>query len=219
MFALAMVGCSATNPRETAHVLGSPPVNLSGDESVTVLLNYFGLEGRAIEGELLGCIREGIRRAHPELRVVPPDEFRSLAFPDLAPDAAPRSPQYLGLILDNAVFRDRIAPLNLRYLIAIGGETRVKQSGGVIAGAAPAPAGAFLFGAWVWNRDTQLVASILDLKQAGAATEINANARGTAWLVLVEGLPIGAPAFTEANACATLGDKLSQFLVEPGGAR
>ncbi len=73
MFALAMVGCSATNPKETAHVLEGPSVNLSGDESVTVLLNYFGLEGRAIEGELFGCIRDGIRRAHPKLRVVPPD--------------------------------------------------------------------------------------------------------------------------------------------------
>jgi len=137
------------------------------------------------------------------------------SFPDLPPEAAPRSPQFLGMLLDNPVFRDRIAPLNLRYLIAIGGETRVKQSGGAIAGAAPAPAGAFLFGAWVWNRDTQLVASILDVKQTGAAAEINAKASGTAWLVLVEGLPIGAPAFTETNACARLGDKLSQFLVAP----
>ncbi len=219
MLALAMTGCSATGAKRASRGPEGQAVTLSGDESVTALLNYFGLEGRAIEGELVGCIRDGIRRARPELRVVLPDEFRRLAFPDLAPEAAPRSAQYLGMLLDNASFRERIAPLNLHYLIAIGGETRVKQWGGAIAGSAPAPAGAFLFGAWVWDRDTRLVASILDLKQSGSAVEISATAQGRAWLVLVEGLPLGAPAFTEANACARLGDKLSQFLVEPRRAQ
>ncbi len=212
---LGTVGCSTSGSPVALQGPGDSGTNRSGDESVTVFLNYFGLEGRAIEGELVGCIRQGIRRIHPELRVVPPDEFRRLAFPDLPPDAAPRSPQYLGMLLDNAAFRKRIAPLNLRYLIAIGGETQVKQTGGLIAGTAPAPGGAVLLGGWVWRRDTRLVASILDLKQPGSAAEMDATAKGTAWLVLIEGLPLGAPAFTEANACAALGDKVARYLGEP----
>src|SRR5215468_4103277 len=122
LLASAVAGCSATTPP----IANAPGALLPAGEAVTVFLNYFGLEGRAVEGELVGCIRDGIRRAHPELRVVPPDDFRRLAFPDLPPDAAPRSPHYLGMLLDNAAFRERIAPLNLHYLIAIGGETRVK---------------------------------------------------------------------------------------------
>lgn len=212
---LGMAGCSTTGSPVASQGPGDPGANGSAGESVTVLLNYFGLEGRAIEGELVGCIRDGIRRAHPALRVVPPDEFRRLAFPDMAPDAAPRSPQYLGILLDNATFRERIAPLNLHYLVAIGGETHVKETGGAVAGAAPGPGGAFLFGAWVWKRDTRLVASILDLKQGGSAAEMNTTARGTAWLVLIQGLPLGAPAFTEAKACAALGNKVARYLGEP----
>ena len=215
LFAIATTGCSETSRGESPQLTNGATAHPPAGEAVTVFLNYFGLEGRAVEGELVGCIRDGIRRAHPELRVVPPDEFRRLAFPDLAPEAAPRSPQYLGMLLDSAAFRERIAPLNLHYLIAISGETRVKQTGGAVAGTAPAPGGAFLVGGWIWNRDTRLVASILDLKVTGAPAEMGATAQGTAWLVLIEGLPLGAPAFTEGRACAELGDKVARYLVEP----
>ncbi len=189
--------------------------NVAGSEAVTVLLNYMGLEGRTVEEEIVGCIRAVIRKVHPELRVIPADEFRRIAFPDLAPEAAPRSPQYLGMLLDNAVFRERIAPLNIRYLVAIGGDTRVETAGGAVAQPLPysvSPSGGVFFGAWVWDRKTRLIATILDLKQSREATEVSASAEGTAWLVVIQGLPLGAPAFTETNACAALGDKVARFL-------
>ncbi len=120
--------------------------NAAGSEAVTILLNYMGLEGRTVEEEIVGCIRDGIRKTHPALRIVPPDEFRHTAFPDLAPEAAPKSPEYLGMLLSDPVFRERIMPLNIRYLIAIGGDKQVKTSGGAVGFAASAPAAADLEG-------------------------------------------------------------------------
>lgn len=49
---------------------------------------------------------------------------------NLNPDAAPRHPQYLGLLLTNPVCQSRLAPLNLRYLVAIGGATDIDTKGG-----------------------------------------------------------------------------------------
>ena len=203
--ALLWTGCTTppSRPVETRDV--------AGGGTVTVLLNYMGLEGRAIEQELVACVGEGIRKVHPELRVVPPDEFRRVAFPDLAPDASPRSPQYLGMLLDNPVLRERIAPLRLRYVIMIGGDTRVTQRGGMTMLPASVPGGPLPVGGWVRDRQTELAASILDLTRARPTTELNASASGTSWLVVFGLLPVGAPALTEAQACAELGDKVAQF--------
>ncbi len=210
-------GCSTPQVQKASDAASATGAAVARDEAVTVLLNYFGLEGRAIEEELVGCIGAGIRKGHPTMRIVSPDEFRRAAFPDLAPEAAPRNPQYLGMLLTNPLFKERLSPLNLRYLIAIGGATKVETKGGaVLAGGYGV---GILVGAWVWDRKTQLVASILDLKQARPAAEMDASTEGTAWLVLIQGLPLGVPAFTETNACTALGDKVAQFLLDASRAR
>jgi hypothetical protein len=199
-------GCSTTpsGQEQTSAV--------AGQDAVTVLLNYLGLEGRTMEQEMVDCVSDAIRRSHPNVRVVPPDEFRRVAFPDLTPDAAPRSPRYLGMLLDNTVFRESIAPLRLRYVIMIGGETRVEQKGGMTMLPASVPGGPFPVGGWVRNNETELVASILDLAQTRPSAELNASARGTSWMVLLGLLPVAASARTEASACAQLGDEVARFL-------
>jgi len=199
-------GCSATPSRQ------EQTSAVAGQDAVTVLLNYLGLEGRTMEQEMVDCVSDAIRRNHPDVRLVPPDEFRRVAFPNLAPDAAPRSPRYLGMLLDNTVFRERIALLHLRYVIMIGGETRVAQKGGMTMLPASVPGGPLPVGGWVRNNETELVASILDLAQTRPSAELNASASGTSWMVLLGLLPVGAPARTEATACAELGDAVARFL-------
>jgi len=51
--------------------------------------------------------------------VIPPDEFRQTAFPDLAPGESPAANWYE--LVKGSAFNERIAPLNLRYLILIKG--------------------------------------------------------------------------------------------------
>lgn len=179
-------------------------------EGVTILLHYHSRspsaearesEARDVEQEIVGCVTNAVRRAHPRLRIVPPDEFRRVAFPDLPHAAAPRSVEYLSVLADHPIFRQRIAPLNLRYVIAVGGATAHSDAIGVIGVAA----------IWVWSRHSRLAAAVLDLKQGGSATIAEATAEGVGtavWFIL----PIGVPTRTETHACDDLGRRIAEFL-------
>lgn len=170
-----------------------------------------------MEEEIVGCVSTIVRRAHPTLRIVPSDEFRRVAFPDLPAAAAPRSPEYLSLLLNHPVFRERTARLNLRYVIAIGGATTVAdtRAGALMLpapapGGVPTPAGAVIFGAW--DRRSRLAAAVLDLKEARSARIAEAEAAGSGWFVAFL-LPIsGVPTFTETQVCEDLGQRIVQFL-------
>lgn len=168
-------------------------------------------EERAGADEIADCIGKVIRRAYPTLRIVPRDEFRRAAFPDLDPEAAPKSPDYLTLLLDHPVFRERIAPLGVRYLIFVGGRTEQQHNwGGIECGAGYG--GAACLGVVVWDRTSRLAASILDLKQTRSAGEMHAAASGHPWLAILGILPLGLPAFTESRACEDLGGNIARFL-------
>ena len=187
-------------------------------EAVTILLHYHSRqpsaearegEARQVEEEIVGCVSTIVRRAHPTLRIVPPDEFRRVAFPDLPAAAAPRSPEYISLLLDHPVFRERIARLNLRYVIAIGGATTMADAGGVVA-PVPSPRGVLIFKAW--DRSSRLAAAVLDLKEARSARIAEVEAAGRGWFVGFL-LPIGVfPTFTETQVCEDLGQRIAQFL-------
>lgn len=163
--------------------------------------------------EATSCIAAALRDAYPALKIVRADEFNRTA-PDVALELAPRALIHLPLLLNDAAFRARIAPLGLRYLISVQGETSQKAK--PIVGAVGGHGGAVTVLGAEWDRRSNLTASILDVEQVLGAGEIRASTQGKPWFVCVGMLflcaPIGAPAFTESKACKELGEGVVKFL-------
>jgi len=196
-----------TQSRDAATGLGT------GEAVAFIFSQQFSLEAKRLEEiEIIGCIGDAVRKAHPTLRIVPPDEFRRIAFPGIAPEAAPNKPEYLELLLDHPTFKERVAALGVRYLISVSGVT--EQTGGPEAGALGGQGAAVLVIAGSWDRKTSLTASVLDLQQKRIAGKLEAAASGHPWLLIVFPSPlmIGAPAFTESKACGDLGDAIAKFI-------
>jgi hypothetical protein len=163
-------------------------------------------------GAVETCITGAIQTQQPGLRIVPASEFNRVAFPDLPSGAAPTDMKYLSTVLPHPVFQERIAPLNLRYLIAVTGGTDEERSGGAISGAAPR---AFaVVGGYVWDRKSSFRATIVDLRSAQPAAQAQSASEGRAWLFFIMPSPIilGAPVFTESKACAELGAAIASFI-------
>jgi hypothetical protein len=184
--------------------LRSHPPSIERDEGIAIVVSH---EARDLEVKAVRCIRDAVTNAYPSLRIVSPDEFRHAAFSDLPPEGAPYSAEYLTPLLNDLRFRERIAPLKLRYLFCVSGVTEQ----GVVGAAAGAGAGLV-----VWNRSTGLTASVLDLKQLDRAEEIKAAQSGNPWVLIIAGVPLGVPSRTESQACDDLGQAVTKFL---GGQR
>src|SRR5262245_47666313 len=109
------------------------------------------------------CIHDSLRQVQPTLRVVSPGDFRSAALPPRASDevtfAYPMSESQQKL-LSSQDFRDRIAPLRLRYLVMVGEKEMVTRRD-------EAAGQGGLMSRW-WTRLT-LTASVIDLKDGHEA--------------------------------------------------
>ena len=112
------------------------PTEIESQDAVTAVLYEFGGEfSVAKENKFVGCITRAIHEAHPTVRFIPSDEFRRTALPDLTPEEA--SLELWGLLglgsqieplLKESAFRDRIAPLGVRYVITVSGSTHTLYS-------------------------------------------------------------------------------------------
>lgn len=189
-------GCTPAQARQAM----SAPIASEPDQAIAITVSH---EARDVEVEAIRCIQRAIAKAHPAVRTVSPDEFRRAAFPDLPPEAAAHSTEYLALLLGDPRFGQRLAPLGIRYLVSVSGVTEHSLVG--------AGAGGFA-GLFVWDRQTRLAASVLDLAEGRLAGEMPATASGNPWLLIAGGIPLGVPAMTESRACEQLGEAVVKFL-------
>lgn len=169
-----------------------------------------GVEEMSDEALLVDCIRSAIKDRNPKRRFVAYDTFRKLAFPDLPAIAAPRHPRYIRLVIERPDIRNRIADLNIRYMIFVGGVVETKQQGGI--GCLGAGYGFGCFGLVTWDKESRLAASILDLERMGGLETVKATTSGTAWFAVFIIFPLGFPAAPEAFACADQGAKIARLL-------
>ncbi len=206
---LLLVGCTSSKVEEAR----ANPTGIEPDEALSIIfLERFSLEGHALmRDEVVDCIGRSIRNANPSLQIIPPEEFRRAAFPDLEPEAAPRSPDSIALLLTHPVFRERISALNIRYLIVVGGATEYPQKSGEIS-CFGGPHGAACLGLIIWDKETRMAASVIDLKRARPAGEVTVTASGNPWFGVFLFYPIGLPAPTEPSACHDLGVAITKFI-------
>ena len=203
VFVLVLPGCAATGGNSSAAI--EPAVSgkassaviepsTSGKIMVALIRDFsFSAVTHDItdEGRIVDCLTAAIRRERPSQQIVSFEDFRRVAFPQLSSASAPRSPEYLGLLLKDPIFRKRIAPLEIRYIVFIGGVTELRTvfSGG---GCAVGPGAGVCAYYGEWDKNTRLAASVLDISGARPTREAEASAAGTDWFLFLIALPIGA---------------------------
>ena len=209
--ASALSACSVQQPHgQTQEV----PVANSDDGIMLVFLREFSFQPDTYdikdEDRILQCVSRAIRQRRPVQRIVEYDKFRQLAFPEINSASAPRQPKYLSIMFEDSDFREKVSHLGLRYIAFVGGVTKSIVEGGISC-VGVGPRGACI-GAWTWDKDSRVGASILDLGTMREAEALEARASGTAWFAIVGAFPIGLPAATEAAACDDLGLRIAEFL-------
>lgn len=202
--AVAGFGCSKSYITHTRLT----PTNLAADDVIAVIHVQSGHQeySDGLEKEVLECVTDALEDTHPTVQVVPPEEFRRVAFPDLTPAdiLSGDAPGEWEQLTKDPASVTRMAPLGIRYLIIVSGgtttDTRFEASS---TGA----------GAWgvIWDKQSILQAKIIDLKQGGEAGIVTASASGeTIWLW--PPAPLVIPTDPEGRACSELGNAIAKFL-------
>ncbi|MFQ5802956.1 MAG: hypothetical protein ACE5JQ_08695, partial [Candidatus Methylomirabilales bacterium] len=168
--------------------------------------------------EVLECIEEILEEHHPTVRVIAPDKFLEIAFPDLtADDSLPVVLSWEHMARDPR-FQERIAPLGLRYLITVFVEEGKGNT--VFAGPDPGvypPPPVFMAG---WDTWASMHAKVVDLMHARDAGEVQAEATGRSAAGIICIIPFYIPSFPEWRACDELAAGVVQLLAgesPPGG--
>ncbi len=160
-------------------------------------------------GDANACAVKSIVQKHPGVRIVSQGEFARIAFPDLPSENAPISPDSMKLLAESEVLRERIAPLNVRYLLYASALTEIRNDKGFFGALGGAGGGVALAGE-SWDKQSDYSLAIFDVK-TGRNTASQGSASGRGWffaaLVIVP-LAAGYSPATESQACQDLGNRV-----------
>lgn len=195
------------------------PTGLAPKDSIAIILRSPVEDERLseLENKVTGCIRDAFGDTYPDLRFVPAEELRKLVFPQLSTETIPTGELlWQGLQRDPA-FHGRIAPLGLRYLIAVNAEESTR-----LTGFEGGPGSSMLGGPlahWSWERSAIIEAIVVDTKHHRVSGHVLAYASGKSEagirLVTVPfpvPVPYGMTSFPASVACQALGERLVKFL-------
>jgi len=205
--ALALAGCASSG---SSAAISSPP-----KQAITVIRSEtfrfdWDKEIRPVRSDLERCAANAIEEHFPELRYVSRVEFARTAFPNLPIDSAPTSLNQVRVLLENTIFLQRLKPLNLRYIVYVGGHTEIEGAhyweviGGYMA--------ATVIGYSKWEKDTDVSALLFDLQAPLEVVSVEGHTEGTSWVAGLFPLFIGMPDSTESNACSDIGEQLVSTL-------
>lgn len=181
---------------------------IEADESIVVLKPGRNLEE---ENDFSVCVREALQDRKPDVKLANLDTFRDAMFPWFEPGTYPDDPAALRQVLSTPIVQKRAADLNLRYLIAVGGDSFAEETLNLHPGVLPAGT--------VWGKGkTDLAAAVWDFKKAGSPGSITVDTygySGFAQWVIFFGIFY---ANTEALACEEVAKQI-HLLVTGGGPK
>jgi hypothetical protein len=184
-----------------------------GRDEAVVLLAKPHVEGTGTEEGFTDCVASDLSRGEHSkngFRVDDNHKFVDALFPWFEPSTAPTRPEGLTALFNRPLVAAKLAETGVRYVVWFDGETRKTDGGGSIAcGAGPGGAGCIGFG-W-WEKESDYVATVWDLKETRAAGTVSTNVTGTSALVGVI-VPLPFIARVQGTACDRMADQLRSFL-------
>ena len=184
-------------------------------DTLTLVLDY-GYLARSLEDDarlevgLSQCLQQALKEGGQAVKLIPPDEFRRVVFPDLDFTFGPPSAETLGSLLEVPHFRQKTDSLQLRYLIAVR-EATTSGYEPLVTGWG-AMGGAFWIIGATHRKSTNLTARITDMKNPSETGEVSITAGSSGFYGVFVILPIIVPAMTESTACTRLGREIVQFI-------
>lgn len=215
LFALGALAVGCTKAWMSENRLAA--TGLGPQDAITVILvQRPGDEYSAgLESKVAGCVRNALQQIHSSVRIVPHDEFRQAAFSDPSLKELPQDDSSWQRLVGDPKFLERIAPLEVRYLIAVAvqeGRGPIDLHGG---GAGSGGAGIGAIGV-DWDRWAEMQATIMDMMHARVAGNVSSRARGKSAVGLavfiILPIPYGKPSFPLGTACWELGEGVAKFL-------
>ncbi len=198
---------------ETANTLTSP-VAVAESEGIVLLANATeSVENISLvtDDDMEACIVPAMRSANAHLRLIPARTFRARLYPYFSPSTMPGSLDEFQRMINDAVVHARIDTLRIRFLVLVeraGSANDVKN--GIFCGAAM-ETGACL-GLMLWDRRSEFVASVWDLRTQRSLGNVSVNAQGRGYMpALLIPLPVYVPA-THNRACQEFGQMLGRTL-------
>jgi len=199
------------------------PTGLAPQDAVAIILTAPVKDEQLSELErpVTGCVQSALAQVEADIRIVSGQEFRKLAFPDLTANQIPSGYFAWQRLLREPAFIQKIAPLDLRYVLAVDAEqgrrlTEVEWNAATSMVGGPGPS---LTASW--DNEVLLETIVVDAKHRRVAGAVHAYAKGNsgAGVSLVTFpvpflLPHGMPSFPFGVACSGLGEKLATFLAD-----
>jgi len=216
---LVLSGCMTAKVDETRQVAAA----VQADEAIVVLKKP-QLEGVGTEEGFLDCVQEklGGQLLHPEegqsakLRGAAPfkiygeQEFTDALFPWFEPSTAPANAAGLKTLLERPGVAERLEEIGVRYVVWLDGSTRKTDSGGSVS-CVIGPGGGGCIGLGWWEKQSDYVASVWDMRSAAEIGSVSTDVSGTSVLIgAVAPIPIITP--VRSTACGRLADQLRSFL-------
>ena len=163
--------------------------------------------------QVIDCIKKELSNVGPSVRLMAEDDFREILFPWFEPSVAPDTPEEMVSLLSRPLVRQRIKDQQIRYLISVAGGTEDDLSKGAVLCFGLPPPGPFFgcYGLQTQERESNLWATVWDLRMAEVANAPEASAKGTSFMAGLV-LPFWHTAKPDATACEMLADDLVAIL-------
>lgn len=210
LLAMLVAGCAASGTEPMESSKARPP-----KQAITVIRSNTFLfdwdkEIRPVRANLERCAATAVNKHFPDLRYISRADFIKTAFPNLPIDSAPTDLRYVRVVLESPTIRHRLEPINLRYIIYVGGKTEIEASHSwvVVGGYMAATAAGFS----TWEKDTDVNALVFDLQNPKNATRSEEHSEGTSWVAGLFPFVIGMSTASENRACNEIGKQLVNTL-------
>jgi hypothetical protein len=203
---LLLCACTKVHSQHELRSLGS----LRSSDNI-VLLSMLEDDNDYDDEDADICIRPTMLDANPELHFMPAKQFRGSLYPYLTPNTTPHDFEGYTNLLNKPEIQKRIDSLGVRYLVIVTkGGTDTHGDGAILCGGGYGGGGCLGL-AW-WDRKSELVVAVLDLKNKFHAGSVQASAAGTGVMpALILPIPVYIPA-TESAVCGEVGTRLGKLL-------
>ena len=162
------------------------------------------------EPEFIKCVGQHISSKSKLINVIEEQIFLDSLYPWFEARTAPLYLQNLEFLLENAIIRNNIMAMDIRFIIWIDGSTETSDEiGSVACGIGSGGAGCFGFGSW--TSEAHYEATIWNFEKLDQAARITSDASGQSYMpAIILPIPIIAP--VQSSACEGLGHQLLDFL-------
>jgi len=160
--------------------------------------------------EMIECVRRGLGKEAPQVRLVSHEEFHRVVFPGLKPAEVLLRADTLPVLLARPEIRQRINQLGLTHLLLVGGLT---ERAGTRPVGVVGYGGGFVVGGQ--REQTRLSATLFELSRGAEVTRVTAAAAGEVVAVAIFPfplIPLGGGTDPETPSCEALGAEVGQVV-------